>query len=212
MRSPTGGEMARPLLPMGSGSMLESGSHFNAKYGSDPGVTFYTHISDQYAPFHTRVINAPVHDATYVLDGLLNHESDLRVEEHYTDTAGFTDHVFSLMHLLGFRFALRIRDLKDKNLYVHGDAKAYPTLSGLVGGPIQVKHIRTHWDEILRLGSFDKAGRSHCLADAAQAGQLSSPERSGGGVTSTGADRTHAVHTGLAAKHGIAATGPDRAE
>ncbi len=141
-----------------AGGVGQSGSHFNAKYGTDPGVTFYTHISDQYAPFHTRVINAPVRDATYVLDGLLNHESDLRIEEHYTDTAGFTDHVFGLMHLLGFRFAPRIRDLKDKNLYLHGDAKAYPTLSGLVGGPIQIKHIRTHWDEILRLASSIKQG------------------------------------------------------
>ncbi|MDD8102345.1 Tn3 family transposase, partial [Escherichia coli] len=40
-----------------------------------------------------------VRDSTYVLDGLLYHESDLRIEEHYTDTAGFTDHVFALMHL-----------------------------------------------------------------------------------------------------------------
>ena len=31
------------------------------------------------------------------------------------------------MHLLGFRFAPRIRDLADKRLYVHGDAKQYPT-------------------------------------------------------------------------------------
>lgn len=33
------------------------------------------------------------------------------IEEHCTDTAGFTDHVFALLHLLGFRFAPRIRDL-----------------------------------------------------------------------------------------------------
>jgi TnpA family transposase len=44
---------------------------------------------------------------------------------------------------LGFRFAPRIRDLKDKNLYVIGDIKAFPTLSRLVGGGINVKHIRT---------------------------------------------------------------------
>ncbi|WP_407208415.1 Tn3 family transposase [Enterobacter hormaechei] len=75
-----------------------------------PGRTFYTHISDQYAPFHTKVVNVGVRDSTYVLDGLLYHESDLRIEEHYTDTAGFTDHVFALMHLTGFRFAPRIRD------------------------------------------------------------------------------------------------------
>jgi TnpA family transposase len=67
----------------------------------------------QYAPFHSKVINATVRDATHVLDGLLYHESDLRIEEHYTDTAGFTDHVFALCHLLGFRFAPRIRDPSD---------------------------------------------------------------------------------------------------
>jgi hypothetical protein len=43
----------------------------NLKYGQEPGVQFYTHISDQYAPFHTKVINATVRDAIHVLDGLL---------------------------------------------------------------------------------------------------------------------------------------------
>ena len=92
----------------------EQGAQINLRYGTDPGVLFYTHISDRFAPFHTKVINANVLDATHVLDGLLYHESDLRIEEHYTDTAGFTDHVFAMMSLLGFRFAPRIRDLADK--------------------------------------------------------------------------------------------------
>jgi TnpA family transposase len=78
----------------------------------------FTRISDQYAPFHTKVVNVGVRDSTYVLDGLLYHESDLRIEEHYTDTAGFTDHVFALMHLLGFRFAPRIRALGDTKLFI----------------------------------------------------------------------------------------------
>jgi TnpA family transposase len=104
------------------------------------------------------VINSAVRDATHVLDGLLYHESDLRIEEHYTDTAGFTDHVFGLMHLLGFRFAPRIRDLKDKNLYISGDSKNYPTLSVLIGGKINLKHIRAHWYEVLRLASSIRQG------------------------------------------------------
>lgn len=141
-----------------AGGRGQSGGQVNLKYGQEPGVQFYTHISDQYAPFHTKVINAAVRDATHVLDGLLYHESDLRIEEHYTDTAGFTDHVFGLMPLLGFRFAPRIRDLADKRLYIHGDAKQYPTLTGLVGGNINVKHIRMHWDEILRLAASIKQG------------------------------------------------------
>ena len=108
---------------------LKYGQEPKLKYGQEPGVRFYTHISDQYAPFHTKVINATVRDATHVLDGLLYHESDLRIEEHYTDSAGFTDHLFGLMHLLGFRFAPRIRDLADKRLYIHGDADVLPLKS-----------------------------------------------------------------------------------
>lgn len=130
----------------------------NAKYGNDPSVVFYTHISDQYAPFHTQVINATMRDATYVLDGLLYHESDLRIEEHYTDTAGFTDHVFALTHLLGFRFAPRIRDLADKRLYVPGDTKAYPSLSPLIGGTLNLTVMRLHWEEILRLATSISQG------------------------------------------------------
>ena len=91
------------------------------KYGQKPGVQLYTYISDQYSPYHVQVISAGIRDSTHVLDGLLHHESDLRIEEHYTDTAGFTDHVFALMHLLGFRFAPRIRDLNDKRIFITGD-------------------------------------------------------------------------------------------
>jgi Tn3 transposase DDE domain len=97
-----------------------------------------------------------VRDATNVLDGLRYHESDLRIEEHYTDTAGFTDHIFALIPPLGFRFAPRIRDLADKRLYIHGNAKQYPTLGGIIGG--NVKQIRAHWDEILRLAASIKQG------------------------------------------------------
>ncbi len=109
-----------------TGSKAESTGHINPKYGSSPGRTFYTHISDQYAPFSTKVVNVGVRDSTYVLDGLLYHESDLRIEEHYTDTAGFTDRVFGLMHLLGFRFAPRIRDLGDTS---YSSQRAMPPMT-----------------------------------------------------------------------------------
>jgi TnpA family transposase len=62
-------------------------------------------------------IAATASEAPHVLDGLLYHESSLVIREHYTDTGGFSDHIFGICHLLGFRFAPRIRDLKDKRLY-----------------------------------------------------------------------------------------------
>jgi TnpA family transposase len=62
-----------------AGARAEATGNINPKYGNELGVLFYTHISDQYAPFHTQVINVGVRDATYGLDGLLYHESDLRI-------------------------------------------------------------------------------------------------------------------------------------
>ena len=141
-----------------AGGRGESTGHVNPKYGTAPGRLFYTHISDQYSPFSTKVINVGVRDSTYVLDGLLYHESDLRIEEHYTDTAGFTDHVFGLMHLLGFRFAPRIRDLGDTKLYIPKGEAAYSALSALIGGTLNIKHVRAHWDDILRLATSIKQG------------------------------------------------------
>ncbi len=102
--------------------------------------------------------NVGVRDSTYVLDGLLHHESDLRLEEHYTDTAGFTDHVFALMHLLGFRFAPRIRDLSDTKLYLPNSKIKNRALAPMIGGTINLRAIRTHWNEILRLAASIRQG------------------------------------------------------
>jgi TnpA family transposase len=104
-------------------------------------------------------VNVGVRDSTYVLDGLLYHESDLRIEEHYTDTAGFTDHVFGLMHLLGFRFAPRIRDLGDTKMYIPKSETAYDALKPMISSDrLNIKAIRVHWDEILRLATSIKQG------------------------------------------------------
>jgi len=86
------------------------------------------------------------------------YEFELRIEEHYTDTAGLTDHVFALMHLLGFRFAPRICDLGETKLFVPDLQQTYPALRPLISGAINLKQIRTHWYEILRLATSIKQG------------------------------------------------------
>jgi len=153
-----------------AGGQGQAQGNVNARYGNDPGVKLYTHISDQFSPFHTKVINATASEALHVLDGLLYHESDIRIEEHYTDTAGATEHVFALCHLLGFRFVPRIRNLRDRNLYTFDKPSAYPVLEQQIGGRINEPHMRAHWDEVLRLTSSISAGTvtaSHIMSKLA---------------------------------------------
>jgi TnpA family transposase len=80
-----------------------------------PGIAFYTRVPDQFGPFHTKAIAAAASGAPHVLDGLPRHRTGPPIAEHYTDTdaGAAADQVFGLLHLLGFRFTPRLRDLKN---------------------------------------------------------------------------------------------------
>ena len=136
-----------------AGGRGEAIGDVNARHGNEPGVAFYTHVSDQFGPFHTKVIAATASEAPHVLDGLLYHETGLQIVEHYTDTGGATDHVFGLCALLGFRFAPRLRDIKDRRLYVLPGQEVPAVLQPLTGGAVNASHVKEHWDELLPMAT-----------------------------------------------------------
>ena len=134
-----------------AGGFGHDASHLNAHYGHRPGFKFYTHVSNRFAPYFTKVIAATASEALHVLDALLYHQSDIAVRRHHTDGGGDSDHVFALCSMLGFQFAPRIPDLKHRRLYSFGKPSDYPTLEPLIAGRINVALIRAHWQDILRV-------------------------------------------------------------
>ena len=122
----------------------------NAKYGNEPGLKAYTHVSDQFGPFATQNIPATASEAPYILDGLLMNETGHKIKEQYADTGGFTDHVFAVTSLLAYRFIPRIRDLPSKRLYVFDPGSAPKELKGLIGGKVREGTITANWPDILR--------------------------------------------------------------
>ena len=155
VRGPHPPPMVSTSEPAARGEKL---ADINARHGNEPGVAFYTHLSDQFGPYYTKVIAATASEAPHVLDGLLYHQTGLQIEEHYTDTDGATDHVFGLCHLFGFRFAPHIRDLKDRRLYLFPGQTPQSILDPLVGGFVDVHHITAHWNDILRLATSIRSG------------------------------------------------------
>lgn len=158
---------AQSALPMarfwGSGVTASSDGQFfpatrqgeamnliNAKYGNEPGLKAYTHVSDQFGPFATQNIPATVSEAPYILDGLLMNETGHKIKEQYADTGGFTDHVFAVTALLAYRFIPRIRDLPSKRLYVFDPGSVPKGLKGLIGGRVREGTITANWPDILR--------------------------------------------------------------
>ena len=66
--------------------------------------------------------------------------------------------MFALCHLLGFRFAPRIRHVGETRLFSVEKSSRYPTLERLIGGAISTKQITAHWDEALRLAASIQHG------------------------------------------------------
>ena len=131
---------------------------FNPHYGNGKGTTIYRFTSDQFSSYYTKIIHTNSRDATHVLDGLMNHETDLNIQEHYTDTAGYTDQVFGLTQILGFRFAPRIRDLAEVKLFSLNGAYSHKGLNSLLRGKINENIIRDNYDDVLRLAASIREG------------------------------------------------------
>jgi TnpA family transposase len=84
---------------------------------SDFALEFYSFIAEKHAPFYSTPIECTDRDSAFVLDGLCYNESDLELEEHYTDTHGYTEINFAAFVMLGRRFCPRIRGLQKQRHY-----------------------------------------------------------------------------------------------
>ena len=127
-------------------------------FGYGRGLTYYTWTSDQYSQYGTKVIPTTIRDATYVLDEILDNETELAILEHTTDTAGYTDLVFGLFDLLGLQFSPRLADLADQKLFCIDKKIEYKNIKSLISGKINTGLIVRHWDELLRIAGSLKQG------------------------------------------------------
>ena len=142
-----------------SGKRGDTAGDVNARHGLTPGLSFYTHVSNQHGPYNIRAISATDHEAPFVLDGLMHHGSRLKIDTHYTDTGGASDHVFILCRMLGFRFCPRLRDFPDRRLASIEPPTSYGELmQPLFGRRIKTDVIRENWDDVVRLVASLQAG------------------------------------------------------
>ena len=126
---------------------------YSTRFG-DFALEFYSFVADNYAPFYSTPIECTDRDAGFVLDGLLYNESDLELEEHYTDTHGYMEINFAAFAMLGRRFCPRIRSVGKQRLYRLDTKRDYGSLAGLVGRAdrtIDPQVIAEQWD---RMGQF----------------------------------------------------------
>lgn len=129
-----------------------------AHFGPDRGATIYTHTADVGPPYAQKVISTNDREALHVIDALCSHETDLNIHEHYTDTHGYTTHVFALCAFLGFRFAPRISNLLDQSLYTIGRPGDYGPFTALLKGRANTLVISRNWEQAARVAASIRHG------------------------------------------------------
>ena len=90
----------------------------------------------------------------YVLDGVLYNESDLNIEEHYTDTHGFMEINFTAFAMIGKKHSPRIKGVQRQRIYKIDKNKNYGSLASLVKSNDRLIHMDWIVDQWDRMGQF----------------------------------------------------------
>lgn len=133
-------------------------SEYHIRYGGYGGIGYY-HVSDTYIALFSHFIPCGVHEAVYILDGLLKNQSDIQPDTLHGDTQAQSYPVFGLSYLLGIRLMPRIRNIKDLNFFRPDRRFRYKHIEALFKGHIDWQRIETHLPDMLRVAVSIKMGR-----------------------------------------------------
>ena len=126
-------------------------NHSFKYFGKGKGISVYSFIDERHLLFHSTVISAAERESAYVIDGLM-HNDVVKSDVHSTDTHGYSEMIFGTMHLLGFSYAPRIKNLKRQRLYTFKSRRVWDRAQVKVApsGYIDTQIIEDNWDDILR--------------------------------------------------------------
>jgi TnpA family transposase len=130
-------------------------ARYSPKYfGLKKGVVSYSMVANN-VPVNARIIGANEHESHYVFDIVYNNTTDIQPAVHSTDTHGTNEVNFALLHLFGYQFAPRYRNIYNRvqtSLYGFKHPRQYD--EGLLIKPMQKlspKLIIEEWDNIQRI-------------------------------------------------------------
>lgn len=132
----------------------------NPKYfGVGRGVTWYNLISDQFSGLNDITVPGTLRDSLILLAVVLEQQTDLQPSQIMTDTGAYSDVVFGLFRLLGYRFSPRLADVGGTRFWRIDPQADYGPLNSISAHYLSMQKIAPHWDDMLRLAGSLKLGR-----------------------------------------------------
>ncbi|WP_227833878.1 Tn3 family transposase [Nocardia macrotermitis] len=125
----------------------------NPKYfGRKKGATWLNMLNDQAAGLNAVVVAGTPKDSLNFMDVLLRQPEGSKVpEDIITDSGSYSDIVFGLSHLLGYKYRPQLANLPDHRLWRIDPSADYGPLDRAARGPIDVDKICSHWEDMCRV-------------------------------------------------------------
>jgi TnpA family transposase len=132
----------------------------NPKYfGQLKGVTWYNLLSDQFTGLNAITTPGTLRDSLVLLAVVLEQQTELKPTQIMTDTGAYSDVVFGLFRLLGYRFSPRLADIGGTRFWRIDPKADYGELNDISRHRLSLRRIAPHWDDMLRLAGSLQLGR-----------------------------------------------------
>jgi len=119
-------------------------------------------VRDRWGLFYDQPIVLNERQAGVAVEGVEQHnraDDRIRVSLLAVDTHGVTDVAMAIAKLLGFDLCPRLRDLRERKLFVPRGWPVPESLEGVTVRRVSVKAIERGWDDLVRLAASIRAGK-----------------------------------------------------
>ena len=134
--------------------------------GATPSVGIYSHVKDRWGIFHAQPFVLNERQAGVAIEGVIRQEK-LETSQLAVDTHGYTDFAMSHARLLGFDLCPRLKELKQRHLFVPRGAKC-PEIAAVCETNVDVALIEKHWDSLVHLAASVMSGHASAVAALAR--------------------------------------------
>ena len=134
-----------------------------------PSIGIYSHVRDRWGIFHAQPFVLNERQAGVAIEGVIRQER-LETSQLAVDTHGYTDFAMALARLLGFDLCPRLKELKQRHLFVPRGTKVPDAIKAVCEANVDVALIEKQWDSLVHLAASVMSGHASAVAALARFG------------------------------------------
>ncbi len=140
-------------------------TEWHIRYGGR-GVMIYWHVEKNSVCIYSQLKTCSSSEVAAMMEGLLRHCTEMKVEKNYVDTHGQSVVAFAFCHLLGFQLMPRLKGIDKQKLYrpSSDSSNAYPNLQPVLTRSINWDLIRQQYDQMVKYATALRLGTAETEA------------------------------------------------